>query len=489
MKLRTVRSAIVFSALLILGSLPGPAMSALQVVAVQGEVLAGGRQIQPGASLAAGIELRTGADGQVRFSLADGSSLTLQAAGQLVIDQHRELGKGKGTDTTLRLERGRLEASIRGPQQGSTRFEVRTPVAVATTRGALFRVTADPARRSTTLETVEGSVLVADTANAGSVSVTGGSGTRVLAGSPPIRPRTLLTGPHLWTGIQLVEHKRIEIPFSPLAGAIMYRVIVTPGEDLARHLVEEIVAAPRLRIEGLADGDYFVRVRAIDQLALEGSETIARMRVRVRADPPELVQPPDRGRLDGNAAELAWLPDQDAIGYVAQLAEDNAFRDRQREWTGLREPKLSVAGLRPGIYHWRVASMLKDGSQSRFSTARTFRLDPPLLPPVPPRLEGDRLHFTWTGRPGQIFLLQLAADPRFQLLVEERHGSQPEVSLTRPMQGTYFARLRATDPDGWVGPFSEAIRIEIAGPAARTPCLVPGERGVCAVYAPLPPSR
>lgn len=418
--MRSVRPAVVLCGLLMLGALPFPAMSALQVVAVQGEALAGGQQVQAGASLAAGIELRTGADGHVRFSLADGSSLSLQASGQLVIDQHRALGKEKGTDTTLRLDRGRLEASIRGPKQGSTRFEVRTPVAVATTRGALFRVTADPARRSTTLETVEGSVLVADSANAGSVSVTAGTGTRVLAGSPPISPRALLAGPHLWTGIQLVEHKRIEIPFSPLAGAVMYRVIVTPGADLARHLLEEVVAAPRLRIADLADGDYFVRVRAIDQLALEGGETIARMRVRLRADPPELAQPLDRGRLDGNSAELAWLPDQDAVGYVVHLAEDAGFRDRQREWTGLREPKLSVAGLRPGIHYWRVASVLKDGSQSRFSPVRTFRVDPPPLPPAPPKRE---------------------------------------------------------------------TRVEIQGKETKAQCLVEGERGLCAVYAPLPASR
>ena len=409
-----MRAPIVLCGLLMLG-LPGTAMSALQVVAVQGEALAGGRQIQAGASLAAGIELRTGTDGHVRFSLADGSSLTLQASGQLVIDQHRALGREKGTDTTLRLDRGRLEANIRGPRQGSTRFEVRTPVAVATTRGALFRVTADPARRSATLETVEGSVLVADSANAGSVSVTGGSGTRVLAGSPPIKPTALLAGPHLWTGIQLIEHQRIDIPFSPLTGAVMYRVIVTPGEDLARHLTEEIIAAPRLRFAVLPDGDYFVRVRAIDQLALEGSETIARMRIRVRADPPELLQPPDRGRLDGSSVELAWLPDQDAVGYVAHLAEDSAFRDRQREWTGLREPKVSVAGLRPGIHHWRVASLLKDGSQSRFSPVRTFRVDPMPLPPAPPKRETS---------------------------------------------------------------------VEIPGKETKAQCLVEGERGLCAVYAP-----
>ena len=413
--LRAVRPPVAICGLLILGLLSFPAMSALQVVAVQGEALAGGRQIQAGTRLAAGIELRTGRDGHVRFGLADGSSLTLHASGHLVIDQHRTLGREKSTDTTVRLDLGRLEANIRGPRQGSTRFEVRTPVAVATTRGALFRVTADPARRSTTLETVEGSVLVADPANAGSVSVTGGSGTRVLAGSPPIKPKALLAGPHLWTGIQLIEHQRIDIPFSPLAGAAMYRVIVTPGDDLARHLTEEIVAAPRLRFAVLPDGDYFVRVRAIDELALEGSETIARMRVRVRADPPELLQPPDRGRLDGNSVELAWLPDQDAVGYVAQLAQDSAFRDRQREWTGLREPKVSVAGLRSGIHHWRVASLLKDGSQSRFSPVRTFRVDPPPLPPAPPKHE---------------------------------------------------------------------TRVEIPGKELKAQCLVEGERGLCAVYAP-----
>ena len=152
-----VRPPIVLCGLLMLG-LSGTAMCSLQVVSVQGEAVAGGRQIQAGASLAAGVELRTGTDSHVRFSLADGSSLTLQASGLLVIDQHRMLGKEKGTDTTLRLDLGRLEASIRGPRLGSTRFEVRTPVAVATTRGALFRVTADPARRSATVETVEGSV-------------------------------------------------------------------------------------------------------------------------------------------------------------------------------------------------------------------------------------------------------------------------------------------------------------------------------------------
>jgi hypothetical protein len=490
--------AIALPGLLLLGSLPTlvaaavpgakppsrPAPSLIQVVSVHGEALAGDRQLQAGNTLAAGTELRTGANGHVRFSLADGSTLTLEASGRLVIDRYRVLPVAQGVDSSLRLERGRVEAGIRPPLRSHSRFEIRTPVAIATTRGALFRITADPARRSATFEAIEGSVLVADSANTGTVDVAAGLGSRVVAGAPPTRPSPLLAGPHLWTGIQLVEQRRVDIPFSPLAGAVMYRVIITPGDDLARHVVEEIAPASRVRIAALADGDYFVRVRAIDQIALEGSETIARMKIRVLADPPELAQPADRSRLYGNSAQLAWQPDAAAIGYVVQLADDGTFRNRQREWNDLREPNIAVVGLRPGSYYWRVASVFKDGSQSRLSAARMFRLEPVPAPPAPPTIDGGVLRFTWAGNPGQNFTLQLAADPRFEYIVEVRHTNRPAADVPRPLPGSYFARLRNTDPDGSVGPFCDAIKIEIPGNAPATACLVAGERGVCAVYAP-----
>ena len=496
----TVHPAIALSSLLLFGSLPTPVASAqpapkaslksaagsLLVVAVYGEAQTAGRQIRAGATLAAGDELRTGQDGHVRLKLADDSTLTLQASGRVAIDRYRVLPAAKGTDTSLRLDHGRIEATIRGPRHGDTRFEVRTPVAVALTRGALFRITADPSQRSATCETAEGSVLISASGNAGSVEITGGLGTRVVAGSLPIRPRALLAGPRLWTGIQLVEQRPVEIPFSPLNGTVLYRVIITPGDDLFRHLVEEVVPVPRLRIAALADGDYFVRVRAIDQNGLEGVGTIARMTVRARADPPSLAQPPDRGRLHGKTAALAWLPDSGAVSYVVQLAENSVFRSQLREWSDLRTPGLVATDLRPGSYHWRVASVLKDGSQSRFSAPRSFLLNPAPRPPSPPKVEDEVLHFTWVGLPGQIFVLQLAADPRFEHVVEERRTNRPGADLPRPLPGAYYARLRTTDLDGSIGPFTDAIKIEISGRTPRPGCLVEGERGLCAVYAAEP---
>lgn len=500
---RTLLQAIALTGLLVLGSLPVPASSAvppekaypkpaagsLQVIAVYGEALVSGdRQLRAGAALAAGDDLRTGVDGHVRFALPGGSSFTLHASSRLVIDRYRALPAAAGIDASLRLDRGRLEASVRGMRHADARFEVRTPVAVATAREALFRITADLLQRSATIEAGEGSVQVAMAGNSFAIAVAAGHGVRVVAGNPSLHARALLASPHLWTGIQLVEQQRAEIPFSPVSGAIMYRMIIAPGNDLARHLVEEVVRDPRLRIAALAEGDYFVRVRAIDEHGLEGMGAIARMRVKLRADPPGLAYPPDRSRLYGKSAELRWLPDTDAAGYVAHVAEDAAFRIQPREWNDLREPKLVLADLRPGSYYWRVASILKDGSQSRLSAIRSFRLDPPPSPPAAPRVEGGMLRFSWDGLPGQNFLLQLAADRRFIYLVEVRHTDRPAADMPLPLYGTYFARLRTTEADGFVGPFTEATRIEIPKSAPRPTCLVEGDRGLCAVYAPAPDS-
>jgi hypothetical protein len=480
-----VRPALALSCLLLLGPSLAHADGSLLVVAVEGEARAGSGPLNADTLLATGNALRAGQDGHVRLKLADGSTMTFTGPGTLIIDHVRTLPSSKGTDTSLRLNQGRIEATIRGRQHGDTRFEVRTPVAVALTRGALFRITAAPSQ-PTTCEVVEGSVQIADTGRLGSVSVTGGLGTRVIAGSAPMNPASLLPGPHIWTGIQLVEQKRAEIPFTPLKGAASYRMTISPGGDLFRHLVEEVVQIPRLRIESLPDGDYFVRVRAIDEHGLEGASTITRLKVRVRPDPPSLALPPDQSRLYGDSAAMGWLPDAGAASYVLQIAQDGAFRDPLRERAELREPGFVATDLRPGSYHWRVASVLKDGSQSRFSAARSFRLDPAPRPPAPPRFEGDVLRFTWAGLPGQTFVLQLAADPRFEHVVEERRTDQPGADLPRPLPGVYYARLRTTDPDGSIGPFTDAIKIAVSGKTPGAACLVEGERGLCAVYAPEP---
>ena len=90
-----------------------------------------------------------------------------------------------------------------------------------------------------------------------------------------------------------------------------------------------------------------------------------------------------------------------------------------------------------------------------------FTLRP--LPPDPnaPVLDEKELRFSWAALPGQTFLFQLSPDPQFSRIEIERALVEPRIALERPAAGTYYMRVRATDPDGYVGPFTTAQRVEV----------------------------
>ena len=479
-----VRRALVvalFASLTPLGVSAAPPLRVeFQVLHVDGDVRTRGKPLQSGSTVAPGDELRTGQDGHVRLMLADGMTVSLLPSSIAEIE-------APSGDVQLRLDAGHLFAQVRSARHGGHLLRIRTRAASVSAGNALFRAVADASRRSTTVEVIDGSVAVSDSGGHGKAVVVAGFGTRVTAGNAPLPPRPLLAGPKLWTGIQLVERKDLEIPFNPLKEATVYRIVISPGADLGRTLVDDVSHVARIRVPELPDGDYFVRARGVDELGIEGHDTLAQMKVQLRADPPSLAHPPDRATIFGRSAEFTWLADPGAKAYVAQIAPDATFRSRSREWTGLREPRVTANDLAPGIYYWRVASLRKDGSESRFSAIRSLRLRPPPVPPAAPRIENGVMHFAWSGEAGQTFLLQLAADPRFEYVVAERRGDAASADVPRPEPGVYYARVRATEADGSIGPFTDAIRIDIpraSAQASSAGCLIAGERGLCAVYAP-----
>ena len=61
---------------------------------------------------------------------------------------------------------------------------------------------------------------------------------------------------------------------------------------------------------------------------------------------------------------------------------------------------------------------------------------------------------SWSGEPGQTFRLQVAGDQEFRELVTDQNLTEPTIALPKPVPGTYYVRVQATDPDGYVGPFT-----------------------------------
>jgi hypothetical protein len=115
----------------------------------------------------------------------------------------------------------------------------------------------------------------------------------------------------------------------------------------------------------------------------------------------------------------------------------------------------------PGDYVWRAASVRADGDRGPWGDPQRFKLLPAPADPDPPRIDDKQLTFTWPAEPGQTFEFELARDERFEHGVTTRKLDVPTAVLERPEPGTYFMRVRATDPDGFVGPYTATQRFEV----------------------------
>jgi len=295
---------------------------------VQGEVQSAGAKPKAGAEVNPGDEVRTGKDGYVTIRLADGSTLALSPDSDLAIEGVRKspLEGSAAADAKFLLKSGRVEAAVHKRPAGGARFEVRTPIAVAAVRGTQFRVVANGAQHTATSEVLEGVVQVSDTGNRGSVSVEQGYGTQVREGSPPAKPRELLPAPHLWTGIRLWVKRPIRMNFTNLDGAVRYRALVSRTADFNEIVFEGFMHNNKIRLPDLPSGPYFIRVRGIDELGLEGRDADASVVINLPkpGDPPHFVIPTRPNSPDaGDQSDPSTTPPASQDAAPDQVAPPN----------------------------------------------------------------------------------------------------------------------------------------------------------------------
>ena len=82
--------------------------------------------------------------------------------------------------------------------------------------------------------------------------------------------------------------------------------------------------------------------------------------------------------------------------------------------------------------------------------------------PEPAKVGETGLSLSWSGEPGQTFEFELAKDKSFQTIVVARKGlTEPTIDLPLPAPGRYYSRVRATDPDGFVAPYTTPQEITV----------------------------
>lgn len=439
------------------------------VLAVVGGARSGGAALSAGQPLPEGSELVTDAGGHVTVRLVDGTLLRLRPGSRASLSESRRVPGTDATQAAARLEQGRIEVQARKAPAGRPGFRIGTPQGVLGVRGTEFRVSVDA--DVTRGEVLEGLVAVSGAARGAPAveqRVAAGFGTAVDAAGRLATPQALLPPPDL-SGLPAVQERPlVRLPMPAQAGAQAWRVQVARDAAFDQVLADVRSTTPELRVAGLDDGRYPMRLRAVGADGLEGLDAVGTLVLKARPEPPLPRAPASKAVVMGERADFAWAAASDARRYRLQLARADAgaalFTAPLNDRKDIDAVSLSIDGLAPGPYLWRVASVRADGDQGPFGDALAFEvraLPPRPAPPQPPQVGDQGVSFFWQGQPGQRFDFEVARDDAFARIVERRQLDVTQITLPLPGNGRFHVRLRVRDADGFVGPWSASQHFDV----------------------------
>ncbi len=436
-----------------------------------GKVIAGEEKSEK--TLVEGLELETHdivmveQGGNVIIEFADGSRLTVRENSSVEMDTLSAYGVTGMVDTRVRLTEGRVKANAAPARGPASRYEIQTRAAVTAVRGTEFRVNAFGEVGRT--EVLEGTVGVAGSGIAArEQAVPAGFGVVAKVGEPPERPRELLARPDISNLPEVVEKDPAAFNWSDQPGAKSFRVQVAASDDFNDLLLDSVTNEAKIsRVEFGQDGDYFMRLRAIDEVNLEGLDALHAFTVNARPTAPLTVEPKPEALLRDAQPPLVWTESHDIAGYQLQLSTSEDFSSTLVD-VSISNPQITESKphdpLLPGTYYWRVAARTKDGGLGPFGDARAFTYTPP--PPTPelspPEIseEGMVLYLPRLGE-RQELIVQVAKDIDFTKMVADEQLADSKFTLKPKKGGRHYIRTAIVEPDGYVGEYSNIQEVKI----------------------------
>lgn len=417
----------------------------------------GGGEWQPatrGQRLLAGSTLQTLDEASALVRLADGSTLLLSPNSQLDFASLISDAGGVKSDSRLYLRHGQSEVSANPARRDQQRLHLQTPSAQAVVRGTFFRLRVD--HLVTGEETLRGLVHVQ--AAGGGVSVGRGRGTIVRSGARPLPPVPLLPAADVTSLPTRFEHLPLRFPLPSLRGADGWFGEVVPEAAIDRILASKAARGGALTFADLPNGDYRLRLRAVDVHGLHGNDAFHRFTVFARPFPPALNAPGDDGTIRNPRPRYDWSDVQGSAGYRLQVARDAEFTRLLCDEKTSAPSWQAFDDLTPGRAYWRVASIDSGGAQGPWAIAAGFTYKPG---PGPVDLGRSAIEVTLTAirlrlpapPAGLFYEVLLSPSPTLDQGVFNGQSDDGTLDLPSPDGGTYFLGVRLRDrSDGTPGP-------------------------------------
>lgn len=415
----------------------------------------GNTKLQPGA------QIKTGQQASALLRFADNTQVLLSQNSQLTIDRSVHIGNRASTtvsDIRVHLSQGEAEVRANPQKRPGSRFVIDTPSAFATTRGTVYRVRAQ--QQQTAAEVTEGRIQVANEQGAKQVKQQFGSVTR--KNQPPQPPIQLLPAPGVNTSV--VRYLPARVSWQPVAGATHYRSQLSSDPNFTTIELDQLTPATHINIPAdVADGGYWLKVRAADSQGLQGMENQVAVKVDARPFPPVLQAPLRQHTVYSGPVQFQWTMPPGEPDYHFELALDDTFTQPVQPLQALSDTELTVE-LMPGDYFWRVTSITSAGKVGPPGRAMAITVKPtPATPELKaPEHSDTALSLAWSDDPiATSYQMELAHDAEFTELVAQQSTGQASISLPRPIAGDYYLRVRGIDNDGYPGGWTAPQKLQV----------------------------
>ncbi|HMK56018.1 MAG TPA: FecR domain-containing protein [Dissulfurispiraceae bacterium] len=421
--------------------------------------------LKQGDKVMPGSLIRTDGDSSAGVEYDDGTALWLRPKTQLGVVQAEQ----RAGSTIIRrffLGIGKAISDFKAATGADSRYEIKTPSAVASPRGTTFRVAVDYAK-TTRSEVIEGHVVMR--AGAKSTELAGGQGSVARKGAAPSGPEALLEPPKAKNFKPVYKSLPISFYFDLPDAAVYYRAAVTEDSAGQQALAEKIAAGrDAFIVNSLKDGSYYLTASGIDSRGFEGlpAEPV-KFNLRTTPMAPIIQSPGNGADIHAHDVTVRWLKVPDAVRYRFQLTRGDDFTAPIADKSDITDTEAKTGRLEPGQYNFRVCAVAADDFEGEWSDVMHFSVaEPPPSPQVEkPDVGGEQLHFAWRNMgPGMKYHFQMAKDEAFSSPVVDISTDKPEFSVGRPGEaGTYYVRTSTVEPSGYEGPFSAPQSFELKG--------------------------
>ncbi len=417
---------------------------------------------EKGMQLFVGDEIYCENDAFVTVEFADKSHMRVQDNSRVRLKRLNIFGQYGLVDTLVEIEQGRIESAVPENKEVDTRFRIKTPSAISSVRGTDFRVgMIGEQEDSTSSEVLKGLLLVS--ANNRDVNISAGFGSVTVLGSAPSKPVVLLSPPDLSATLTLYERLPLVISLHSLAGAQSYRAQIATDQTFQDLLAEFVTTKLPFREGDLPDGEYWLRVRGIDQSGIEGQDAVMSFEINARPEAPFILAPLPGGVLDVNNQEIKWSAQFSAANYILTISEQSDLSDPIFTDSEIYENKLKLTEpLAPGKYFWHIASVSASEGVGPYSDIMAFRVPFPGPELSVPEVGDDDLTLAWSAAAeGQRFHFQIASDKDFNELLYDEVTLNSRVTIPTPEGDRYYLRVKTIESDGFKGPFGSPQVIDI----------------------------